>query len=417
MDPIIVTVMVVAAMLVVAPLVWAVVIIANEKKPAEIAAKQDEERRAIPRIGEISLEQAQALVERSKSQMLRAAEVMAAIDVEVDVREAKAKETAASDNVVSMHTIVERLERRVEERERIAQNPPPPQQPALSPELEASIYAVADRIKATLERGALFVHHCRTVFRVSDRNIDRAYSHLCRQVSEAHAASAVAELRHADIESMCEPVYFRLPPEEGVEDNSIAELTNTMVVLRRRNFFIGEALFRIDRVVRRLYVIKLLLSALPSSAREEVAQFRNALNAVSDYIDKVWTAKDEPSANDLYARIEHLEHRTLMVYIRIAKDKKQRRASRERLAKAISEVATKLADERSKEQSLHHEWNERALAAAIEDKKLIGAVSELRTEQCHAVLRSLERTKKVLDAVSDALSEPNQTKKLPNVGA
>jgi hypothetical protein len=93
------------------------------------------------------------------------------------------------------------------------------------------------------------------------------------------------------------------------------------------------------------------------------------------------------------------------VYIRIAKDKKQKKAARKRLLQGIEQITQQLDKESANEQELLEQWTERILSAQIEDKKLILAVSELRVEQCESVLRSFDRTKKVMEAVLEALTE------------
>lgn len=350
--------------------------------------------------GEANLAMARALVEKTIRRQAKASERFAKWEAEISLKEAKREPQDPQPPVlrIAMERYFDKFERQIEERERLAKEPPAS---VLSPETEARIDAFVESIKLNLERVALIMQHAKRLFNVADRNIDRAYVHLCRQVSEAHEAGAISEVCHADMET-----HIRLAPAEIADDESIAELIDATAQLRRKNFFVGEALFRVDRVVRRLQVVRLLLRGLPNSAREEIAQFCNALHAVSEYVEKVCTTTDEPSTNDLYSRIEHLEQRTLMVYIRLAKNRKLRESARERLVRAIREISDQLERESINEKELHCEWSERGLAAEIGGTKLIAAVSELRTEQCETVLASLERTSKVLDGVASALTVP-----------
>lgn len=406
MDPTTVTLLCAVGIVLVLPLVLAGVYYAKGLLPVQ---KPFSKLRQPKGIGEANLLLARALVDKTIAHQSAREDFLRKFDTEVNTKEAKIKPVKSPIRLVTMEELVARLERRVEERERLSKEPLPP---VLSPATEAKIDAFADRIKSLPVRAEVLLQHPRRLFRVVDRDIDRAYLHLCQQVSEAHEAGAVADMQHADLEREAARASLRLcQPGECADEDSIVELTNAMVVLRRRNFLVGEALFRIDRVVRRLYVVKLLLRALPSGARGEVAQFRSALNAVSDYLDNVWAAKGEPSTNDLYARIEHLEHRTLTVYIRLAKNKKQRPSAQERLARAIRHIIESLDEVTTDEKQLHDEWNERALAAETEGKKLIYAVSKLRKEQCEIVLHSLERTTRVLDAVCAAFDETTERRR------
>lgn len=109
-------------------------------------------------------------------------------------------------------------------------------------------------------------------------------------------------------------------------------------------------------------------------------------------------------AKELVPTIDLLEQRTLLVYIRIAKSKKHSRKWQTKLVARINGIQQILEDETGREKLLHAEWSEHALAAEIENKKLVHTVAELRAKQCELVLTSLQRTHNVLNAVVEALN-------------
>lgn len=86
-------------------------------------------------------------------------------------------------------------------------------------------------------------------------------------------------------------------------------------------------------------------------------------------------------AKELVPTIDLLEQRTLLVYIRIAKSKKHSRKWQTKLVARINGIQQILEDETGREKLLHGEWSEHALAAEIENKKLVHTVAELRAKQ------------------------------------
>src|SRR5262245_3195820 len=86
-------------------------------------------------------------------------------------------------------------------------------------------------------------------------------------------------------------------------ENCIAELSVALKVHRLRNYCLGQCLFRLEGTLRRLYLIKLLLSALPDSLVDEINEYKKVTNLLSAYMLSLWQTDTEEIQENVAADV------------------------------------------------------------------------------------------------------------------
>lgn len=262
----------------------------------------------------------------------------------------------------------------------------------------------------------------------ADVSIDRAYGRVCKRLKTAHEMAASSEANGQKLETEIasreeERAMWRARADSvlgggsqalsntaatrlGYLDESISEMSLALTNLRTHSVLIADSLFRCERIVVRLRVIKDLLKALPGSANEERLQYRRLLEAVARFLEQRMDSNAHDSPNDLEPRIAALESRVLMDYIRICKKEPKPLSSWDsaRLAHAIAKLARELEELQSAEQTEFDTWNTLAELSAKDNRQVVLAIAASKRDQCAIILKSLKRSLEVLSATADSLS-------------
>ena len=159
-------------------------------------------------------------------------------------------------------------------------------------------------------------------------------------------------------------------------------------------------------------MIKLLLSALPTSMKEEFVQYTTLVNDVCRYLQSSWLReiKDPAQANavNFADRIATLEYRSQKAYIRIAKGESRQLTTRAalRFKESVSAVIAALDLERSEQKSELDKWDLLTKKALAENKDFLHAVASNRSEQYASILKTTEQSLEVLSVTISAADRP-----------
>jgi len=185
------------------------------------------------------------------------------------------------------------------------------------------------------------------------------------------------------------------------------ELSGALKIHKIRNLSIQQTLFRIEAIGRRLYVIKLLISALPGSRKAEFWQYVELADALCAYVKDSFQQKNEPLGKetpvDFGQRLSALEESTLMAYIRIAKGHSPQLSARaaSRFNLDLATISTVLDLERCDAKFEFDKWTSLASQALQEKQELLHAVA---TNRCEASAGILKMTEQSLDVLSVTIS-------------
>lgn len=180
---------------------------------------------------------------------------------------------------------------------------------------------------------------------------------------------------------------------------------------RRKNLATEHQLFRVDGIVRRLYMIMILLKALPASKAEQLLQYTNVVNDLCSYLSQSWDGITEVKAPIEFSyRITHLEHSTLMAFVRIAKVdwKTLNEAAINQLKEKAANAANIIELEKQNQSDELTKWSNLADKAFEENKELIYFVASQRRDQCKEILKVTKQSLDVLE-LSLAVAEKKRT--------
>ena len=185
--------------------------------------------------------------------------------------------------------------------------------------------------------------------------------------------------------------------------------------LRIRNLSIQQRLYRAEGIVKRLNVIRWLLSTLPDRNNNVFAQYTSLTNALSKYLRSMGnkqslTDGDDPPP-DFRERLSQLEDRVLLAFLRIAKGDSAllNEDAYSRLEGDIATISMVIELDRADALVEYKKWNAIADQAFADKQELLHAVAEVRTTQNIQILRFAEKTLDVLN-VTASLSEEKRRK-------
>jgi phage shock protein A len=410
---------------------WRAEAIEHSADRAKLALQLEEQRLQTNRLWQ-EAKDAQEKVDASYARILAMVSEFVFIDPANRLTE---KSASTGAQIVTTH-----VEERILEREREAEaavarraaawrNDSPVAQPS---ELDREMMEVVDRWFAQAKRVSELFNVVALV-RAADPSIDRAYRRVVDQLAIARKVCEHSTVTEDEIEEQIAKDEARAmvwqtradtasqQGKEELADNSlcrkehsetsIVELSAYLKILRRRNFAAAQMLFRSEGVVRRLYVVKLLLSALPGSMKYELSQFKQIADAACRYLKLAWQhdLQETPDnrATGIEERVAGLENRILMAYIRLARREPGSisHGGRQHLEQKIVTVSPALAIERDEQQAEFVKWDQMANQALAESKEFVHAVASQRRDQYAAMLKTTRQALEVLE-VTLALTEP-----------
>jgi hypothetical protein len=228
---------------------------------------------------------------------------------------------------------------------------------------------------------------------------------------EEELEKKIESMSSANLSQRCE--NYRRQGEDALA-NTIAAMMESNVALakelqislsshRRKNLQIERSLFRIEAIVRRLYMIKLLLTALPGTKIEELLAYTRIANTLTTYLQAEFGGKpiSQPT-KALPELLEEIETRTLMAYIRIAKGQSNRLSKRaeQRFVDDIATISRVIEIERNDAQTEFERWNNLTHQAVQEHRKLLHLVASERTTQSAHVLKTAQQSLEILSILT-----------------
>ena len=197
-------------------------------------------------------------------------------------------------------------------------------------------------------------------------------------------------------------------------EESASALSDGLKSIKIRNLSIQQTLFCIEAIVKRLSILKMLISAIPVGKSDIRNQFVDLSNSLSTYLqtcqNKASQSSNESPVN-LVEKLHNLEQNALMMYIRIAKgDSTDLNAKAfDRLKSDIATISSALDLERADATSELEKWSGIAALAESDNQQLLLAVARNRTARCSEILKMTEQTLDVLN-VTISLTEARTQK-------
>jgi hypothetical protein len=139
---------------------------------------------------------------------------------------------------------------------------------------------------------------------------------------------------------------------------------------------------------------------------EEISQFTVLAENITKYVSQAEASAniDAPGA-DLAQKIESLQQRVLMTYIRIAKGLPVPLTSKEaaRLKTGVQNLTEALQSDMQQHRKQHEYWNELAESALADNRKFAHAVACERKEQSANIMKAIEQSLEVVTVAIAAL--------------
>jgi hypothetical protein len=305
---------------------------------------------------------------------------------------------------------IENFERMVLEKEGKAEKSAQPVFEGLS----AADNELIERMMVKLDRAVEALdYHVSAMFSVqvaSDPSVENAYERLLQQLNEARRLAERSLFEEYSLETHLN--QFRSSERaNNVED--LATLADALRKHKFNNISIDQQLFRADCIARRIFILKLLLSADPGILENEMFAYKGLLKAFSSYLEKGWNRElsgdtthgiDEGIA--LLDRLSALESRVQMSFINLAKGKLINLPENKiaDLAKKAPELAETIEREIAEQKTKLERWQNVLLDAEKSDARLVQFVASQRIDQSVEVVQSLERSGEVLGIIAVLLA-------------
>ncbi len=262
----------------------------------------------------------------------------------------------------------------------------------------------------------------RDAFRKIDPSLERAFRRLQTQLDQARRSAKHSQNAEQGIEIALKHERASLEQlksnraKPGSADNSVQILhveqslefiTDGLKVIKVRNLSIQQTLYSVEAIVRRLSILKMLISASPLSRKDMRSQFIDLSNSVLAYLQQQNSseATNCPSVN-LAERLHTLEQATLMKYLQFAKNETAilNQIIMDRLKVDVAMISDVLDFERADAYADLEKWTSVALTAEADNQQLLLAVAQTRTARCSEILKMTEQTLDVLN-VTISLTE------------
>jgi len=369
----------------------------------------------------------------------RAVVVISELELQVAQKEAQAYgKISANGTTNTVAKRIEKYEKQIRQREIRAYERPPKPQNELSVADQKRIEQVASAIDKAAKWLNTAVRKVGTLAAVSDPSVEHAYQRLCEQLltarnSAEHSLQAEVELdsrikrleeRNGAFKSKASEIGSQANQDAlkcmetaiATCETERAELIVALRDHRKRNVFIDQELFQIGYIVRQLYVLKLLLLALPSRVTEDSKTYAQLATDMFHYLKEAWqqeTNSQSTGPYDFAESLARLESRVQMSYLRFAKGEALH-LSKQAITNFQANIAviSKILELELKEEAITcDKWDTLAKQALEEEKQLLHTVASQRAEACCVVFKTLKRSLEVL-SVTDTIA-PTRADKMP----
>jgi hypothetical protein len=236
--------------------------------------------------------------------------------------------------------------------------------------------------------GAIF-----SILKSSDPSIENAYNKLVRQLNDARKFAESSLLEESHLEEHCN----LSSNAKELEQNSLALRSHRM-----KNILIDQQLFRADCIARRIFVLRLFISILPATERDEMVAFKSLLKAFTIYVAQGWKGESKSDGvdkkDDFPIRLNALESRIQMSFINLVKtnfgDLTQNKIIA--LRECVPDIAETVENEIREQKSKLEWWQEVSRDAFENEAELVLSVASRRVDQSIDVIDSLDRSRDVL---------------------
>ncbi|MBI2811013.1 MAG: hypothetical protein HYX67_09325 [Candidatus Melainabacteria bacterium] len=360
------------------------------------------------------------------------AQIPTLIEQRIEENERKAA-LSASFSINPAHfsnDLMERMERKIEAREADALKKYEPRK--LSEEEERAAAFAAKICDIVLDYNKRWNAGVETVTNLcigADPDIGRAHKRLIKHLTGAQCLASASQHEEDRLDDLIKRNYLVLEKTQTLSQakelwvdvaQGATELQESISKLKIKNLVLQQTLYRIEAIVRRLDMLKLLIAALPNSHKySSIQQYRKLTNALCKYLNEMMKQNKPPTlANEpinFAERLSALEDSTLMAFIQIAKNnsKKLSQNAYAKLERDITAVAKSIETERISALSEFEKWNTLANEAFQDQRELTHAVASQRSDQSAAILKMTEQT---LDVLSVTISIAEQRTRKSKAG-
>ncbi len=215
------------------------------------------------------------------------------------------------------------------------------------------------------------------------------------------------------VEDIENPILLQVLSRQKSVDDAAAELSVALIAHKTKNLANAQVLFRVEGIARRLYLLKLLLAALPTKTKDDLLSFAQFVEAVCSYLQSSMQA-DVISGSDaltqgatgLTQRIFALEQNMLLNYIQFAKSDLTKLNSNRacKFGRDCGSITSALKLDKEASIVELSRW-EAVLKQSIEDNmQLLKSVAEQRIEHHSSVIKMADRAIDVLLVIGMAVS-------------
>lgn len=186
------------------------------------------------------------------------------------------------------------------------------------------------------------------------------------------------------------------------------ELRAALKAQRKRNLLIGNLLFQIEILVRRAYLVALLLEALPQSMKQSLMEYKQLVALLGRQIRTLLNSPDlEPVVvpDDFDKRISRLEHASVMAYITIAKKQSAglSRSAARSFRKRVGTTWAAVLSTRDLQKADFDRWDRVFNEGAEAGQEFLCIVASQRRDECARVLRTAQQGAEVLAIIISLL--------------
>jgi hypothetical protein len=383
--------------------------------------KSEEQRQIVSALNEqLKLKKLELEVLGQSRSQLQHGLITTYIKVQTEYAQSSVDKALSLNPILQTRSFIAKMEDKVQKREKDALKIPEWN------ESSEDVKGIEDAVERIANFGVAvggLIENIKHAVNTADPSIDRAYNRFTKNLSliqslarnsskqEEELEKKIESMSSANLSQRCE--NYRRQGEDALA-NTIAAMMESNVALakelqislsshRRKNLQIERSLFRIEAIVRRLYMIKLLLTALPGTKIEELLAYTRIANTLTTYLQAEFGGKpiSQPT-KALPELLEEIETRTLMAYIRIAKGQSNRLSKRaeQRFVDDIATISRVIEIERNDAQTEFERWNNLTHQAVQEHRKLLHLVASERTTQSAHVLKTAQQSLEILSILT-----------------
>ncbi len=255
-----------------------------------------------------------------------------------------------------------------------------------------------------------------------DPTINGAYSRLVSQYEVAQREAEISVLEESKLQRLIGKTVLKIVQLQGTGDStndklerayleSRDELQRSLRQHKKKNLLVGQALFRVDALIKRVCVVRLLLSTLPYSPAEQVQELRHIIERVNKFLTEFLQLGEVSSEADceidIAERLSLLEKSILRAYIRLARGGQLPPGKAKKFESKCESIKSLLIKQMVEEAANMLRWDSVLTTASEEEMELAFSVATQRFELCSSFK---EHLKLCIDALEVSVAHSSGTK-------